>query len=136
MRAAVRLQSAPNYQQGTAIPAPAGHSRNRSERPRLSDDKEIDRASIKHAYLQVPDAVAARIAVGQYPCKLPSERDVAEELGVSYVTVRHAMAILRERGLIVSIHGRGTFVAPDSRTTQESVGNQTDPPTRLTPDHH
>jgi len=27
------------------------------------------------------------------------------------------MAILRERGLIVSIHGRGTFVAPEYRET-------------------
>ncbi|HET7015794.1 MAG TPA: hypothetical protein VFI65_17875 [Streptosporangiaceae bacterium] len=29
---------------------------------------------------------------------------------VSYITVRHATAILRERRLIVSIHGRGTYV--------------------------
>jgi DNA-binding GntR family transcriptional regulator len=43
--------------------------------------------------------------------KLPAERSLAEEYGVSCITVRHAMAFLRERGLIVSIHGRGTFVA-------------------------
>jgi DNA-binding GntR family transcriptional regulator len=30
---------------------------------------------------------------------------------VAYTTVRHAMKILRERGVIVTIHGRGTFVA-------------------------
>ena len=46
-----------------------------------------------------------------YTIKLPGERDLAEEFGVSYITARHAIAILRERGLIVSIHGRGTFVA-------------------------
>ncbi len=29
---------------------------------------------------------------------------------MSYVTTRHAMQILRERGLIITVHGRGTFV--------------------------
>jgi GntR family transcriptional regulator len=85
----------------------------------MSDDTAIDRASIKHAYQQVADAIAARIAAGQYPCKLPSELDLAEEFGVSHGTARRAMAILRERGLIVSIHGRGTFIAP------EPAGNST-----------
>lgn len=80
----------------------------------MSDDTAINRASIKHAYEQVADAIAARIAAGRYPSKLPSELDLAGEFGVSHVTVRHAMAILRERGLIISIHGRGTFTASGS----------------------
>jgi GntR family transcriptional regulator len=77
----------------------------------MSDDTVIERFSIRHAYQQVADAIAARIADGRYVCKLPSERDLALEFEVSYVTARHATAILRERGLIVSIHGRGTFIA-------------------------
>lgn len=85
----------------------------------MSDDTVIDRAGMRHAYQQVADAVAARITAGRYLVKLPSERDLAAEFSVSYLTVRHAMAILRERGLIVSIHGRGTFVAPDSRTAAD-----------------
>jgi GntR family transcriptional regulator len=79
----------------------------------MTDDTVIDRYSIKHAYQQVADALAARITSGRYPVKLPSERALAEEFGVSYPTVRHAMAILRERGLIVSILGRGTFITPE-----------------------
>ncbi|HXS64381.1 MAG TPA: winged helix-turn-helix domain-containing protein, partial [Streptosporangiaceae bacterium] len=75
------------------------------------NDAVIDRISIKHAYQQVADAIAARIEAGRYTIKLPAERDLADEFGVSYITVRHATAILRERGLIVSIHGRRTFVA-------------------------
>ena len=74
--------------------------------------RDINRATIKKAYQEMTDAIAARIAAGQYSGKLPSELDLAKEFGVSITTVRHAMAILRERGLIVSIHGRGTFVAP------------------------
>jgi DNA-binding GntR family transcriptional regulator len=72
---------------------------------------EISRLSIKHAYEQIADIIAARIESGYYTVKLRSERDLAEEFGVSYITVRHSMEILRERRLVVSIHGRGTFVA-------------------------
>jgi GntR family transcriptional regulator len=50
--------------------------------------------------------------VGEITAKLPSERSFAEEYGVAYTTVRHAMAVLRERGIIVTAHGRGTFVTP------------------------
>ena len=49
---------------------------------------------------------------GEISAKLPSERSFAEEYGVAYTTVRHAMAVLRERGIIVTVHGRGTFVTP------------------------
>ncbi len=66
---------------------------------------------LDHAYIQVADDVARRIREEEISYKLPAERSLAEEYGVSYITVRHAMAILRDRGLIVSIHGRGTFVA-------------------------
>src|SRR5712691_1694749 len=78
----------------------------------------IDRAGLRHAYEQVTDTLAARIAAGYYTVKLPRELHLAEEFGVSYTTMRRAMAILRERGLIVSIHGRGTFVAPEHREIQ------------------
>lgn len=80
----------------------------------MSDDTAINRASIKYVYQQVADAIAARIAAGRYPFKLPAELDLAGEFGVSYTTVRHATKILRERGLIVSVHGRGTFNASGS----------------------
>jgi DNA-binding GntR family transcriptional regulator len=64
-----------------------------------------------HSYVQVADDIARRINAGEMTLKLPSERALAEEYQVAYTTVRHAMQILRERGLIVTIHGRGTFVA-------------------------
>ncbi len=58
------------------------------------------------------DDIQRRIAEGEIELKLPSERSFAEEYEVAYTTVRHAMAVLRERGIIVTVHGRGTFVAP------------------------
>jgi GntR family transcriptional regulator len=83
----------------------------------MADDTEIDHIGIRYVYEQVASAIAARIAAGYYPVKLPSERALAEEFGVSYVTVRRVMAILRERDLIVSVHGRGTFVSESVRNS-------------------
>ena len=42
---------------------------------------------------------------------MPPERELARECGVAYDTVRRAVVLLRERGLIVTLHGRGTYVA-------------------------
>jgi len=43
--------------------------------------------------------------------RLPSERDLAEELGVSRPSLRDALAELSDRGLLVSRAGSGVFVA-------------------------
>jgi DNA-binding GntR family transcriptional regulator len=62
--------------------------------------------------MRVADDVAGRIASGELKpgARLRSERDLAEYYGVAYATVRRAMQVLRERGLIETIHGRGTYV--------------------------
>nr|WP_234436181.1 GntR family transcriptional regulator [Streptomyces sp. NRRL S-813] len=60
-----------------------------------------------------PRPIEARIRAGalQPGARLPAERDLAQEYGVAYLTVRRAAQVLRERGLILTVHGRGTFVA-------------------------
>ncbi|MFJ5709724.1 MULTISPECIES: GntR family transcriptional regulator [unclassified Streptomyces] len=64
-------------------------------------------------YVAVADHIAARIAAGELApgARLPAERDLATEYGVAYLTVRRAASVLRERGLILTVHGKGTFVA-------------------------
>jgi GntR family transcriptional regulator len=64
-----------------------------------------------YTYVQAANAIAARIAAGEITHRLPAERNLARELGVAYQTLRHSMKVLRERGLIVTRQGRGTFVA-------------------------
>src|SRR5712691_3439019 len=73
----------------------------------------IDKDSPKLVYMQVADHIAARIASGELPpgAKLPAERDLAAEYGVAYDTIRRATALLRDRGLIITTVGRGTYVA-------------------------
>jgi DNA-binding GntR family transcriptional regulator len=62
------------------------------------------------AYVQVADDIERRIAKHEFTEKLPSERALAEEYGAAYTTIRHAMALLRERGSIITRQGRGTYV--------------------------
>lgn len=77
--------------------------------------RPIDPYGAEYAYVQVADDIVRRIADGEIAAKLPSERSLAEEYGVAYTTVRHAMAILRDRGVIITVHGRGTYVNPPRR---------------------
>ena len=64
------------------------------------------------AYVQVADDLADRISQGELSGRLPAERDLASEYGVAYGTIRRAMEVLRKRGLVESVHGRGTFTRP------------------------
>lgn len=43
--------------------------------------------------------------------RLPAVRDLAEDWDIGGNTITHAWAILQERGILVSTHGKGTFVA-------------------------
>jgi GntR family transcriptional regulator len=88
----------------------------------MSDDTAISRTSTRHAYQQVADAITTRITTGHYTIKLPAERALADEFGVSYITIRHATKILRQRDLIISIHGRGTYIAAALTRTRPQAG--------------
>jgi GntR family transcriptional regulator len=55
----------------------------------------------------VRDPTSGQIAPGT---RLPAERDLAEQWGVAYATIRRMMAELRSRGVVTSVSGKGTFV--------------------------
>ncbi len=84
----------------------------------VSDEFRVDPNAPKLVYVQVADHITARIAAGELArgARLPAERDLAAEYGVAYDTIRRATALLRDRGLILTIVGRGTFVSPESET--------------------
>src|SRR5260370_20606994 len=97
-------------------PARRGMGTRRSACPsvaRVSDHPDWDASGPKLMYVQVADCIAGRIASGALApgAKLPAERDMASGYGVAYDTIRRATALLRERGLIATIVGRGTHVA-------------------------
>jgi len=72
--------------------------------------RPVDPMAEKHAYMQVADDVERRISDREITVKLPGERELAEQYGVAYTTVRRAMEVLRQRGVIITRQGRGTFV--------------------------
>ena len=64
------------------------------------------------SYRQISTELASQICSGTLlpGTRLPSERELAAQLGVSRITARQAMEMLRELGLVVRRQGRGTFV--------------------------
>jgi GntR family transcriptional regulator len=63
-------------------------------------------------YAQLADILREMISSGdlQPRSPLPSESYLQQEQGIARGTVRAAIGILRDEGLVVSITGRGTFV--------------------------
>lgn len=64
-------------------------------------------------YDQVREAIAAEIRSGAIPpgARLQSERDLADRMGVSRVTIRRALDALAEDGLVEATRGSGRFVS-------------------------
>ncbi len=68
-----------------------------------------------YVYERIAGHLAARIAAGEIPpgSRLPGERDLAESYGVGLGTVRRALDVLRDRGTVVTLPAKGTFVISD-----------------------
>ncbi|MFC5700249.1 PLP-dependent aminotransferase family protein [Cohnella faecalis] len=72
-----------------------------------------DRSSDKSLFQQIADDLERRISYGEFPpgSALPSERKLADQLGVNRSTVIMAYAELRALGIIESQSGSGTRVS-------------------------
>jgi GntR family transcriptional regulator len=81
-------------------------SRGVSPSRRTADDRQPK-------YLRIHGALRDRITSGQWPSgsPLPAQRELAGEFGVSIMTLRQALQLLADDGLIDTRHGSGTFVA-------------------------
>lgn len=64
-------------------------------------------------YRRIANALATQIASGVLKVgeRLPSERQMAEDLGASRMTARQALKLLERRGLVETRTGLGAFVA-------------------------
>jgi GntR family transcriptional regulator len=63
-------------------------------------------------YRQIADIIRERIESGELlPDRpIPSETAIQQEFGVARATARHAVELLREQGLVVTVPGMGTYV--------------------------
>jgi GntR family transcriptional regulator len=75
-----------------------------------------------YVYMRVADHIAARIAAGDLPAeaRLPAERDLAAEYAVAIGTARRAVLELRDRGLVVTLPGKGTYVVSPPKSMSEA----------------
>ncbi|UJW33663.1 GntR family transcriptional regulator [Saccharothrix sp. AJ9571] len=82
----------------------------------------IDRASGLPAYRQVAGDLREKINSGEYNPgdKLPSERALVDAYGVSRITVREAVGLLRSEGLVSAEHGKGVFIRPPHKVERLS----------------
>lgn len=73
-------------------------------------------------YLQLAEELRARMAAGEYPpgSRIPTENELAQQLGVSRPTVRQALDVLSREGRLRRVKGSGTFVA-ESKLVHEST---------------
>lgn len=70
-------------------------------------------AEIGYEWQRVAADIEERIAIGQLPpgSMLMGERAMAEDYGVAISTIRRAVRDLRDRGLVVTLPAKGTYVA-------------------------
>jgi GntR family transcriptional repressor for pyruvate dehydrogenase complex len=83
----------------------------------------------RRLYRQIADQIGELIRAGEFPvgARLPPERDLAVQLGVSRPSVREALIALEVEGLVEVRMGSGIYVtareaAPASRDVQSALG--------------
>ena len=73
----------------------------------------ISNSSNDPIYLQIVNQIKEQIMNGKLAASdpLPSIRSLAKDLGISVITTKRAYDELEKDGLIVTVGGKGTFVA-------------------------
>ena len=99
----------PNSRVGSLLDVPG----ERSEQDPTELWVELRRRAEPAAYVQIEEELAERIRTGMLRPgdRIPPERELAEQMQVSRMTVRQALGRLADRGLLVRERGRGTFVS-------------------------
>lgn len=75
--------------------------------------RTLSRQSLEPLYEQLATRIGNQIESGELPAgaKLESEAELIARYGVSRITVRQAIAVLRKQGKLMARRGKGTFVA-------------------------
>ncbi len=63
-------------------------------------------------YLQISNIIRRKIVHGElcYGQRIPSEHDLAEQFSIDRKTLRRAISVLVEEGILTRIHGKGTYI--------------------------
>ena len=73
----------------------------------------VNNSSMQPVYEQIVEQVKGMIMKGQMKQEemLPSVRTLSKDLRISALTVKKAYDTLEQEGFIVTVHGKGSFVA-------------------------
>lgn len=79
-------------------------------------------------YVKTYERLFDKIKSGEFKNQLPSETDLSIQLKVSRTTLRQALALLQDDGLIRNLHGIGNFIVDpnemtNTATTLENISN-------------
>ena len=88
--------------------------KNSADFQEINRSDQIDRDSFEPAYLQLVNILRRQIASGGFRpgSRLPSEAQLKNKYGVSPMTVRRAINVLIDQGVVSTSQGKGTFVRP------------------------
>ena len=83
----------------------------------------LSNASGVPIYEQIKQQIKAAILAGELREgeALPSLRTLAKDLKISALTVKKAYDLLEEEGLIVTVHGKGSFVSEASQSQMKEA---------------
>ncbi|GAA1235090.1 winged helix-turn-helix domain-containing protein [Streptomyces aureus] len=75
----------------------------------------------RYRYEELADQITEEVRSGTLAkgAALPAERRMTEVYGVSIGTVRRAVALLRERGVVATLPAKGTFVLGAGEDSEE-----------------
>ncbi len=80
--------------------------------------KDITLSPLPHKRLSdaAADALSSYIETlrDEGKLKLPPETELAKALGVSRTTIRRTLSNMENKGVVVRLHGKGTFINPDA----------------------
>jgi GntR family transcriptional regulator len=74
------------------------------------DGVSISYDSAEPPYRQLAAILRGRIESGEITARLPGEKALQQEYGLALATVRKAVKVLRDEGLVRTVPGWGTYV--------------------------
>jgi GntR family transcriptional regulator len=103
----------------------------------MSGELIISQTDKRPIYFQIMEQIKQRISVGDWTDgqPIPSIRQMAVDLQVSVITVKRAYLELEREGIIITQHGKGSFVAPNvdlgTRIREQELGQHLEQAARL-----
>src|SRR5690554_2808951 len=86
--------------------------------------KTVSKTDHLPLYIQIANVIEHEISSGRLSvgAPLPTERQLGEAYGVSRITVREAIGILKRKELVETRRGEGNFVAHSDVVSRDLLG--------------